>query len=139
MFEAITSPSLWAIALAGAGVVYLVKSGKLFGNPFKMSFSDLVKQQIVEDEFDGRSLLAWIKQNQLPGEIKILVAKPTKFWMKKIGLKGAEHIDTERNLIACILDAKNEEVVKIQLFSFSKISDDMREKFAHQDEIIFST
>ncbi len=140
MFESITPWVITALFGGAAAAVFALKKG----NPSRRGFvspsiKDLVKTQIVDSEFDGRSLLNWVNDNKPTREVKVLLVKPTAFWINKFGLKDAEAIDVERNLIGCIIDIKKEEVLKIQLFSFSTMSDTMQAKFGDGDRIVLTT
>ncbi|MBQ7704003.1 MAG: hypothetical protein IJT73_01030 [Selenomonadaceae bacterium] len=138
MFE--TIPSWLVFALIGGGAaVFALKSGILPLSIFpRSSIKEMVKSQIVDDEFDGRSLIQWINKNSAAGNVKILLVKPTKAWIKKLNLKDAEKIDAEKNLIGCIVDMQSEKVLKMQLFSFSSMSNSMQAKFNGEDQIVLT-
>lgn len=136
MLETI-SPWLIGAALGGAAMLFVGK--KFLMKIARPSVKELVKTQIVDDEFDGSSLLKWAQQHRIDGDIKILVVKPTPFWVKKLNLKDAESIDAQRNLIGCMVDTKSEKLLAIQLFSFGKMSDTMIGKFGDSDRFILTT
>lgn len=136
MFESMT-PWLIAAVVGGGCAVFAIKKGVL--SPSKsahMSVEDLVRNQIVDDEFDGRSLLEWVKRKRPQGDFKVVVVKPTAAWIKRLGLKDAQSIDAEKNLIGCMMDAKVETVLDMQLFSFSSMSSKMRDNFKGSDEFV---
>ena len=126
--------------LSGGGIVtYAVTHGKLPLPKFmRTSINELVEKQIVDDEFDGSSLMSWIRKNRPDGNFKVLVVKPTQTWLKKLNLKDAENINVEKNLIGCIVSDKGK-LLSIQLFSFSSISSKMLEKFNDTDEMIVAS
>ncbi len=139
MFESMT-PWLIAAVVGGGCAVFAIKKGIL--SPSKsalISVEDLVRNQIVDDEFDGRSLLAWVKRKRPQGDFKIIVVKPTAAWIKRLGLKDAQSIDANKNLIGCMMDAKSEEILDMQLFSFSSISKKMRDNFKGSDEFVVTS
>lgn len=115
--------------------------------PFRFSWreiarplvKELFKTQIVDDEFDGSSLLKCAQQHRVDGDIKILVVKPTPFWVKKLNLKDAESIDAQRNLIGCMVDTKSEKLLATQLFSFGRMSDTTIGKFGDNDRFVLTT
>lgn len=134
MLETI-SPWLAGALIGGAAVFFAVKKSM---SKAGMSVKELVRSQIVDDEFDGRSLLDWAKRHHTKGDIKILVVKPTDVWIKKLNLKDAESIDSQRNLIGYMINAKTDELVSIQLFSFSSMSNTMSQKFGGNDEFVLT-
>lgn len=139
MFESMT-PWLIAAVVGGGCAVFAIKKGIL--SPSKsalISVEDLVRNQIVDDEFDGRSLLAWVKRKRPQGDFKIIVVKPTAAWIKRLGLKDAQSIDANKNLIGCMMDAKSEEILDMQLFSFSSISKKIRDNFKGSDEFVVTS
>lgn len=128
-----------AVIVVGGGMAYAMTHGKLPLPDFlKMSINDLVRDQIIDDEFDGGSLLNWIKENRTTEEIKVLVVKPTKFWLKKLNLKSADKIDAEKNLIGCMIDSEGK-LLSMQLFTFSTISQTMQKKFNAEGEMILTS
>ena len=134
MFDIVTSLPWVLVAIVGAFVVVLT----INKNMLRFSVEELVKSQIVNDEFDDHSLVSWIKENRPATDIKILVVKPTAFWTRSLGLHGAEKIDTQRNLIGCIVDDKTEKVLTVRLFNFRSMSKRMAAKFGKRDEILLS-
>lgn len=141
MFESITFSSwiiataVGGIAIVGGGVTYAMAHGKIPLPDFlKVSIDELVKTQIVDDEFDGTSLMTWIKKNRSSTKFKVLVVKPTKIYLKKFNLKDGENIDSEKNLIACMINDKGK-YVNMQLFTFSSVSSKMQEKFNDNGEL----
>lgn len=139
MFESMT-PWLIAAAIGGGCAVFAIKNGMLpLSKSARTSVEDLVKNQIVDDEFDGRSLLTWAKRNRPQGEFKIVLVKPTATWIKRLGLTDAQNIDAEKNLIGCMMDAKSNKVLDMQLFTFSSMSKKMRDNFKDSDEFVVTS
>lgn len=134
MFEIVTSLPWVIVAVVGAFIVLFAVNK----NTLHFSVEELVKSQIVNDEFDDHSLISWIKENRPATDIKILVVKPTAFWTRSLHLSGAEKIDTQRNLIGCIVDDKTEKVLTVRLFNFRSMSKRMAAKFGKRDEILLS-
>lgn len=134
MFEIVTSLPWVIVAVVGAFIVLFAVNK----NTLHFSVEELVKSQIVNDEFDDHSLINWIKENRPATDIKILVVKPTAFWTRSLRLSGAEKIDTQRNLIGCIVDDKTEKVLTVRLFNFRSMSKRMAAKFGKRDEILLS-
>ena len=124
-------PLLLIIVTSFVIVCYLLKK-------IILHFSDtaLINSQIVSDEFDDYFLLTWIKENRPATDIKILVVKPTAFWVRNLGLIYTERIDTGKNLIGCIIDNKTEKILTMRLFNFRSMSNKMFNKFGKHDEIL---
>ena len=78
--------------------------------------------------------MTWIKKNRSSTKFKVLVVKPTKIYLKKFNLKDGENIDSEKNLIACMINDKGK-YVNMQLFTFSSVSSKMQEKFNDNGEL----
>ena len=127
-----------AVAIGGV-ILYAIIHGKLPLPSFmRISIDDLVKTQIVDDEFDGVSLLRWIKRNRRDHNVKVVVVKPTQSWIKKLNLKDAEKIDAEKNLLAYMID-DDDKLLTMQLFTFSSISPTMSAKFSSTGEMVLSS
>ena len=126
-------------ALFVVGIIYLIMHGQLPLPPFlRLSINELVEKQIIDDEFDGVSLLRWMKKNRRDDKVKVVVVKPTPTWLKKLNLRDAEKIDPEKNLLAYMVD-DNGKLLSMQLFTFSSISQKMKEKFSTTGEMVMTT
>ena len=126
-----------SVAIGGV-ILYAIIHGKLPLPSFmRISIDDLVKTQIVDDEFDGVSLLRWIKRNRRDN-VKVVVVKPTQSWIKKLNLKDAKNIDAEKNLLAYMID-DDDKLLTMQLFTFSSISPTMSAKFSSTGEMVLSS
>lgn len=127
-----------AVAIGGV-ILYAIIHGKLPLPSFmRISIDDLVKTQIVDDEFDGVSLLRWVNKNRRDNSIKVVVVKPTQSWIKKLNLKDAENLDAEKNLLAYMIDDDGK-LLAMQLFTFSSISPTMSAKFSSTGEMVLSS
>lgn len=121
---------LAGIALAGIGICFFSRKSKNL-----KPWSELHYNQVTEDIFDGRGLLQWVKENKqyCNSDRKILVVKCTKKWVNKLGYEFPEGLDSEHNVIACLMDTKVGETLNLQLFSFGTMDDQRKADFKSSD------
>ena len=135
---------LGLLALMGGGATWFTlqrrKQKSIEENIRKQSWEELLKNQIAVEVFDDKELATWIRANRAAytqGRQMILV-RCTETWMTKLGYAANTGIDTDKNVIACIIDMTSGEIVCAQLFNFGKMDDKTAEHFKGRDELFLN-
>lgn len=154
------SVSVWVIIAAviiGGGVgIYMGmkrKSSLISGNTraekkgegsdFKknsLPWEVLMRSQKSVDILVVSDILAWVEEvkNGLGEGETLFLFKATKANVEKIGYIFPKQIDSNTNVIACVIDTENARVRNIQLFTFGSASEKVEELFAGSDYAVIS-
>lgn len=131
------------ILLGGGATWFVMNRRKQTSDEKKIrngSWEDLLKNQIVVDNFDDKVLAKWITANRAAyteGR-QMLLVHCTENWMIKLGYAANTGIDATKNVIAFIIDMKSGELVCAQLFSFGKIAAKTAERFKGKAELFLN-
>ena len=135
---------LGLLALLGGGATWLTmqrrRKKSVEENIRKQSWEELLKNQIAVEVFDDKELAKWIRANRAAytqGR-QMLLVRCTEDWMTKLGYMSKTGIDADKNVIACIIDMANGEIICAQLFNFGTMHDKTAERFRDKDELFLS-
>lgn len=140
------SVPMWALVLAvllGAGIAIFILRHHHQSTPHKpwlKPWTDLMEHQVIEEEFDGRSLARWVKahlDDYTEGRV-MLAVKCTEAWVSRLGYEYPEDLDEQKNIIAFLCDQTSGETIHIQLFSFGSIGEKINAELGTKGEMVIA-
>lgn len=144
-----------AAIVAGCGIgIYLgKKKNKAFGEKKleqamdrsalkkeENTWKELMKSQKSLDQLKIADILDWANhcKNELKKDDAYFLFKATKANIEKLGFMYSEQIDSETNVLACVINTESGNVSQVQLFTFGTISDPVVELFAGFDYAVIT-
>lgn len=97
----------------------------------KKQWSDLIKTQVIRDEFNISDILEWINgfRATLSSNDKIYLFKSNQANIEKIGYEYVLEIDENTNIVGCVINSNTNSLSRVQLFTFGSASDQVIDLF----------
>ncbi|MDO4328929.1 MAG: hypothetical protein Q4C66_06295 [Lachnospiraceae bacterium] len=104
------------------------------------TWNELMKSQKSLDQLKIADILDWANnyKNELKKDDSYFLFKATKANIEKLGFMYPEQIDSETNVLACVINTESGNVSHVQLFTFGTISDHVMELFAGFDYAVIT-
>lgn len=106
----------------------------------RYSWEVLMKSQKSLDELRIADVLEWVNgcKSTLKEGDNLFLFKATKSNITKIGYKYPEQVDSDTNMIACVINTESGDVTNVQLFTFGIISEKVDKLFAGCDYAVIT-
>lgn len=125
--------SVIAIVTVGILAAIGVAAYIFFKRMPRKSFSSLQAKQRTLNTLDTSAILAWARTEKLEPDMERVVVMANRKWVTKLGYQFPQELSPENNVIAFVIDKASGDVSRECLFSFSEMSDKVRQLFGTED------